>query len=108
MHAPVALGEIAVAGYDVVMVAHATVTARIIAAAMPPQARSVAIIGPEGGFADDEVARLAETRGVVPVSLGPRILRAETAAVVAVTLALAVTGGMEPPQPRDWTNFNDA
>ena len=45
------------------------------------------IIGPEGGFACDEVASLAE-RSAVPVSLGPRILRTETAGMAALAMAL--------------------
>jgi len=45
------------------------------------------LIGPEGGFTDAEVA-LACEKGAVKVSLGPRILRTETAAVVASTLIL--------------------
>jgi 16S rRNA (uracil1498-N3)-methyltransferase len=52
------------------------------------------IIGPEGGFTPDEIAA-AEAAGVVPVTLGPRTLRAETAAVVALTLALQGLGEME-------------
>ena len=44
-------------------------------------------IGPEGGFAEDEVS-LARTGGLVAVTLGERILRMETAAVVATTLVL--------------------
>lgn len=40
-------------------------------------------IGPEGGFSDDEV-RLAESHGFLPVSLGPRRFRTETAAIVAM------------------------
>jgi 16S rRNA (uracil1498-N3)-methyltransferase len=51
-------------------------------------------IGPEGGFAEGEVA-LARDHGMVPVSLGPRILRAETAAIAAVALALAATGDLD-------------
>lgn len=39
------------------------------------------LVGPEGGFAPEERARLLDSPGVVPVSLGPRILRAETAAL---------------------------
>lgn len=44
-------------------------------------------IGPEGGFTLDEVEQ-AKAAGVQPVSLGPRILRAETAAVAALTMAI--------------------
>ena len=51
-------------------------------------------IGPEGGFEPGEVAD-AQAAGVVPVSLGPRTLRAETAAVAALTMALYQMGEME-------------
>ncbi len=50
------------------------------------------LIGPEGGFAPDERARLAGLPFVTPVSLGPRILRADTAAVAALTLWQAALG----------------
>ncbi|MCH2249491.1 MAG: 16S rRNA (uracil(1498)-N(3))-methyltransferase [Cognatishimia sp.] len=43
-------------------------------------------IGPEGGFSDSERARVSAMAGSVTVSLGPRILRADTAAVAAMTL----------------------
>lgn len=45
----------------------------------------VVLLGPEGGFAPDEAAR-ARAAGFEPVSLGGRVLRAETAAVVAAAL----------------------
>jgi len=48
-------------------------------------------IGPEGGFSEGEVA-YARERGIIPVSLGPRILRAETAAVVAAAMVLYQLG----------------
>jgi len=48
-------------------------------------------IGPEGGFTDKEV-RLAQANGVKPFSLGHRILRTETAAVVATSLILYEQG----------------
>lgn len=48
-------------------------------------------IGPEGGFSAREV-ELARRNGARAVSLGPRILRAETAALVAATLALEAVG----------------
>ncbi len=44
------------------------------------------LIGPEGGFSADEQARLRALPQVVPLALGPRILRADTAAVAALTL----------------------
>ncbi|RKF12985.1 16S rRNA (uracil(1498)-N(3))-methyltransferase [Roseovarius spongiae] len=44
------------------------------------------LIGPEGGFSDAERARLAALSHARAVSLGPRILRADTAAVAAMTL----------------------
>lgn len=44
------------------------------------------LIGPEGGFSADEQTRLRALPQVVPLALGPRILRADTAAVAALTL----------------------
>jgi len=53
-----------------------------------PTARIALFVGPEGGLAADEVA-LLESAGAVTVTLGPSILRTETAAVVALGLAVA-------------------
>ncbi len=50
-------------------------------------------IGPEGGFAPDEVD-LARRYGLQPVTLGPRILRAETAGIAAVTAILFALGDL--------------
>ena len=50
------------------------------------------LIGPEGGFAPEEVTRLRGMELATPVSLGPRILRADTAAVAALTLWQATLG----------------
>ena len=50
------------------------------------------LIGPEGGFSEREQARLAAMPCVVQASLGPRILRADTAAVAALTLWQSVLG----------------
>ena len=50
------------------------------------------LIGPEGGFAADERAALLALPNVVRLSLGPRILRADTAAVAALALVGAVLG----------------
>ena len=50
------------------------------------------LIGPEGGFDDDERAAILSAPRVVRLSLGPRILRADTAAVAALTLIQATLG----------------
>jgi 16S rRNA (uracil1498-N3)-methyltransferase len=44
-------------------------------------------VGPEGGFSPGEI-ELARSRSIIPVSLGPRILRAETAGLVAAAITL--------------------
>jgi 16S rRNA (uracil1498-N3)-methyltransferase len=56
-------------------------------------------VGPEGGFDPDEVAK-ARAAGVTPVTLGPRILRTETAAIALVTLTMAALGELDKPGPR--------
>lgn len=50
-------------------------------------------IGPEGGFAPAEV-EMAKRYGILPVTLGPRILRAETAALAAIAVVLYHFGEM--------------
>src|SRR6266446_6070635 len=50
------------------------------------------LVGPEGGFAEDERAALIALPKVVRLALGPRILRADTAAVAALALVGAVLG----------------
>jgi 16S rRNA (uracil1498-N3)-methyltransferase len=49
------------------------------------------LIGPEGGFSDDELA-LAERHGFQACRLGPRVLRAETAPLAALAVIQAVAG----------------
>ncbi len=50
------------------------------------------LIGPEGGFAQEERRMLRSRPFVVPVSLGPRILRAETAVIAALSVIQSVWG----------------
>ena len=50
------------------------------------------LIGPEGGFSDDEKTRLRALPYVRPLSLGPRILRAETAAIAAIVIWQTAVG----------------
>ncbi|HWA19112.1 MAG TPA: 16S rRNA (uracil(1498)-N(3))-methyltransferase [Devosia sp.] len=50
------------------------------------------LIGPEGGFSDNERALLLAQDFTVPISLGPRILRADTAAVAALAVVQSIIG----------------
>jgi 16S rRNA (uracil1498-N3)-methyltransferase len=50
------------------------------------------LCGPEGGFQDDELDRLRKLPFVTPVGLGPRVLRAETAALAALAAFQAIHG----------------
>ncbi|GLS88759.1 ribosomal RNA small subunit methyltransferase E [Cypionkella aquatica] len=52
----------------------------------PRGAKWAILIGPEGGFSADEQQRLRKLPQIHPTALGPRILRADTAAVAALTL----------------------
>ena len=56
----------------------------------PPQAVAL-LIGPEGGFSSQE-EQAAVTQGVLPLSIGPRVLRTETAALAALAALNAVWG----------------
>jgi len=53
------------------------------------------LVGPEGGFAEEERVALLRQPRIIRLSLGPRILRADTAAVAALALVQAALG--------DWT-----
>jgi 16S rRNA (uracil1498-N3)-methyltransferase len=58
---------------------------------------SLILTGPEGGFDDDERRLIRAAPNSVPISLGPRILRAETAALAALAVYMAVAG--------DWRTY---
>jgi len=66
--------------------------AKPIIQALRDEAPCAVLIGPEGGFAPEEREHLRGLPFVVPVSLGPRILRADTAAISALTLVQAAIG----------------
>ncbi|HAU1152088.1 TPA: 16S rRNA (uracil(1498)-N(3))-methyltransferase [Legionella pneumophila] len=60
----------------------------------PVQPPDVAlIIGPEGGLSDEEIT-LTSDYGFLPLSLGPRVLRTETAAITALSVLQAVGGDL--------------
>src|SRR3984957_19924187 len=58
------------------------------------------LIGPEGGFDDNERAAILSAPRVMRLSLGPRILRADTAAVAALTLIQATLGDWQKGHTR--------
>ena len=61
------------------------------ASAFKPGAATI-LTGPEGGFTDEERAAIRAAPTAIPISLGPRILRAETAALAALTAYMALAG----------------
>ncbi|MBU6418280.1 MAG: 16S rRNA (uracil(1498)-N(3))-methyltransferase [Proteobacteria bacterium] len=63
-------------------------TANLLGPATGP---SAVMIGPEGGFTDQELEAIARTPLITRVSLGRRILRAETAAIAGLALLLAAS-----------------
>lgn len=63
--------------------------------AQNPDARIGVLIGPEGGISPKEAQWLSEQVGGKLVTLGPRILRTETAAIAAVTMVMTLRGEME-------------
>ncbi|MEO1283004.1 MAG: 16S rRNA (uracil(1498)-N(3))-methyltransferase [Pseudomonadota bacterium] len=65
---------------------------------VPPGPLGV-FVGPEGGFSTDERQRLLDAPFAHPISLGPRIMRADTAAIAALTIVNTVLG--------DWRSKSD-
>jgi 16S rRNA (uracil1498-N3)-methyltransferase len=65
----------------------------------PPPGPAAILIGPEGGFTVEERAAIRALPQARPVSLGPRILRADTAALAAVALWMAAAG--------DWSRHGE-
>ncbi len=99
---PKALSEALVTAesFDAVLVAHEQVDSSQSVpkalAGVPDTARVLVLIGPEGGFTDDEITMITEARGTT-VSLGPRRLRAETAGIAAaVAVQEALTSARSP------------
>ena len=66
-----------------------------MASLQPPKTKVCLLIGPEGGFSDIEYDD-ASVAGFTAVSLGPRVLRTETAAIAAVAVAESMWGDLGP------------
>lgn len=67
----------------------------------PKPGPAAILIGPEGGFTDKENAAIRAHPSAIPVSLGPRILRADTAAVAALSVWMAKAGDWQLFDPSD-------
>lgn len=99
VHAPAPLHDVLahIAGYNLIVMLWEGEQSRTMAQALARLANpaSVAIIvGPEGGLAEQEVDATV-ARGAVPVTLGPLILRTETAGVVALAIVRYELGRRE-------------
>jgi len=68
--------------------------------ALPTMASAALLIGPEGGFTETELDALGKLPIVTRVGLGPRVLRAETAALAALAVFQAIAGGWRHARPR--------
>ena len=90
---PVSTRQLArrVADADVALVLHESATAGLAEVDLPDSGEVLLAVGPEGGVDDHELGLLADA-GAVPVRMGPEVLRASTAACVALG-ALAVRTG---------------
>lgn len=82
--------EQAVAGRCILLSPRATQTLADWAHHQPPQALTL-MVGPEGGFTDQE-QDAAIAAGALPLSMGPRVLRTETAALAALSMLQACWG----------------
>lgn len=72
-----------------------------VVGSLPPNVPMAVLIGPEGGFAPEEREMLARSPFAKPASLGPRILRADTAAIAALAIVQSLRGDWASP-PRGW------
>ncbi len=98
LETPAADTRILLSEHEAVNPSALTLADRIQSLAASSEAAVTLAIGPEGGWTSEETARFAET-GWLAASLGPRILRAETAIIasLAITASLLATDGPHPP-----------
>ena len=87
-----------VAAADAALVLHESAAAGLASIELPPAGELVLVVGPEGGVTDAELAELTAV-GARVVRLGPEVLRASTAAAVALGALGALTGRWTAPNP---------
>ncbi len=75
----------------------AAVAGELAASAKQPCA---VLVGPEGGFAPDELDALGKLPFVIRIGLGPRVMRADTAAIAALSVVQAIAGDWRDRRPR--------
>ena len=93
------LGQ-SIGDYDHAFVAWVGERSRSLSSHEPLSGSILVIIGPEGGFSDEEAAFMVQ-RGAHSVTLGNRRLRAETAALCALTLVMDRAGELKKPMEHD-------
>ena len=98
--APVSTRELAVrvAAADCALVLHEAATTALAEVELPAAGEVLLAVGPEGGITDDELGLLTAA-GAHAVRLGPEVLRASTAAAVALGALGVLTGRWAPPRP---------
>ena len=96
IEAPVSLNELCrrLAGHAIALVPWEEQRGHGIAAAWQGQKDVAIVIGPEGGIAPEEIEQMKQS-GAVPVTLGPRIFRTETAGLAALISLLTLSGDMQ-------------
>ena len=62
---------------------------------LSPYSSGAILIGPEGGFSSDEIKYIRQKNFVIPINLGPRILRSDTAVITALTIWQLINGDMK-------------
>lgn len=94
MESPVELETLDFSDFDLVLLAYEGEHIRTLKQALTPApgSRIALLIGPEGGFEPREVQHLEE-KGALPVTLGPRILRTETAGMAMLAQLLFALEG---------------
>jgi 16S rRNA (uracil1498-N3)-methyltransferase len=91
-------GEPPPSAVQVVAEPEATASVRETVAALPEAPQAIVLhVGPEGGWSANETEEF-RAAGAHFVSLGPRLMRVETAAVIAAAQLLEATGGLAPPE----------
>lgn len=100
--APVSMTEMLkrLSGFDRVLVPWEDcrgLSLKRFAAENPDICSLAVIIGPEGGMSAEEIERMKEA-GALPVTLGPRILRTETAGLAAISALMCLYDEMEDPE----------